>query len=167
MTPMRWMWLSLVVALVALVLAWQAMPEGRIPTHFGFGGEADNWGTRDEFLGVLGAIMLATWTLLAWLTTHADRLHWSMVNIPRKDHWTLPENEPVARARLAEDMALTGVWTMLLLTALMPLMVLSVREGHMDGWLGVSTWLVAGVLTVGFLGVIWRRQRFYRDVPEA
>lgn len=167
MTPMRWMWLSLVVAMTALVWAWQSMPDGEIPVHFGFSGEPDNWGTRTEFLGVLGAIMLGTWALMAWLTSRADRLHWSMINIPRKDHWMLPENEPIARARLAEDMAMTGVWSMLLFTALLPLMVLSVRAGEMSGWLGASTWIVIGVLTVAFMVAIWRRQRFYRDVPEA
>ena len=167
MTPMRWMWLSLVVALSVLVLSWQSMPSGRIPVHFGPGGEADNWGTRNELCGVLALIILGLWAFMAWLTSRADRLHWSMINMPRKDHWMLPENEPVARARLAEDMALTGVWTMALFTAMMPLVVLSVRRGDMGGGLEVATFgVIAVLIVIGAVG-LWRRQKFYRDVPEA
>lgn len=167
MTPMRWMWLSLVVALSALAISWQLMPSGRIAVHFGAGGVADDWGTRNELCGVLAVIILVLWGAMAWMTTHADRLHWSMVNIPRKDHWSLPENEPVARARLAEDTALTGVWSMLLITALLPSMTLAVREGEMSGALEVVTLAVIVLLTVALMVGIWRRQKFYRDVSEA
>lgn len=167
MTPLRWMWLSLVVALTTLALAWQSMPTGRIAVHFGVGGEADNWGTRNELCGVVGLITIALWAFLAWMTTHADRLHWSMVNIPRKDHWARPENEPVARARLAQDMAVTGVWTMLLFAAIMPPMALAVRRGEMGALLGWATIGIVVVWTVAFLLLVRRRQQFYRDVPEA
>ncbi|WP_110240922.1 DUF1648 domain-containing protein [Nocardioides gilvus] len=166
MTPMRWMWLSLVFAMTVLALSWQSMPSGRIPVHFGAGGEADNWGTRNELCGIFGGIVIALWAFMAWLTSGADRLHWSMINMPRKEYWMLPENESLARARLAEDIALTGVWSMALLTAMMPLMVLSVRRGDMGGGLSGAAIAVIVVLTAAGAVGIWQRQKFYRDVPE-
>ena len=164
---MRWMWLGLVLALSSLALAWQSMPTGRIPVHFGVNGEADDWGTRDELCLVVGAITVALWAFLAAMVRWTDRLPWSLVNIPRKDHWSRPENESVARARLAEDMALTGVWTMVLIAALMPAMALSVRAGETTGVLGWSLAVVIVGLTVALLVAILRRQRFYRDVPAS
>lgn len=165
-SPMRWNVLALAVVLVVLGLGWLAMPTGRIPVHFGTGGEPDDWGTRNELVGVVAGISLATWLFIAWLSHAADRLHWSMVNIPRKDHWSRPENEAVARQRLAVDMAIVNLWTMALIAAVTPFMVVATRRGEMGSFLGWSVALVIAALCVVLGVVVWRRNRFYRDVPE-
>ncbi|GGD21133.1 DUF1648 domain-containing protein [Nocardioides daphniae] len=167
MTPRQLNLLSLAVLLVVLALSWAAMPSGRIAVHFGAGGEPDSWGTRTELVGVVGSIVVAAWLFVAWLSHASDRLHWSMVNIPRKEFWSRPENEAVARERLAVDMALVNGWMIALVVAICPAMVLATRRGEMSGALG---WYVVGVialLCVVLTVVILRRNRFYRDVPEA
>lgn len=165
-TPARWNAGALAVVLVVLGLTWVALPDGEIAVHFAWDGEPDAFGTRTELVGVLGGITVAIWLFLTWLSHAAGRLHWSMVNIPRKDHWEKPENMPVARRRLAEDMAVVNVWTMLLLVSTAPVMVLSARRGEMGSALGTGLLVLIGVMTVALLAVIRRRNRFYRDVPE-
>lgn len=166
-TPQRWNLYALVLVLGSFGLTWLALPAGEIAVHFGMDGQADGWGTRTQLVAVLAGISVATWLLFAWLSHASDRLHRSMVNIPRKDHWEKPEHAPVARQRLAEDMALVNLWAMGLFVALCPMMVLSARRGEMTGALGWSLWVVIGVFGVGLLLVMRQRNRFYRDVPEA
>ena len=64
-------------------------------------------------------------------------------------------------------MALETLGDLGLFVALCPMLVLSARRGEMTGPLGWSLWVVIGVFGVGLLLVMRRRNRFYRDVPEA
>ncbi|MBE7325382.1 DUF1648 domain-containing protein [Nocardioides sp. Y6] len=165
--PARWNLSALLLALGSFALAWFALPDGEIAVHFGVDGQPDEWGTRTELVAVVGGLCLATWLFLAWMSHSADRLHWSMVNIPRKDHWAKPEHEPVARRRLAEDMALVNLWTMGLLVSICPVMVLSARRGELTGPLAWSVWILIGAFCLALVAMMRHRNRFYRDVPEA
>lgn len=165
--PARWNLLALVLVLITLGLSWLALPDGEIPVHFGADGRADDWGTRNGLVGVIGGLFVATWLFMAWLSHASDRLHWSMVNIPRKDHWEQPEHQPVARQRLAEDMALVNLWTMGLFAAICPVMVVSVRRGEMTGFLGGTVLVLIVGFCVALFALVRHRNRFYRDVPEA
>ena len=155
---------AVTVALVAWV--WWTLPSGRIPLHFGADGEPDGWGTRHVPMAVLLGTVLGTGGLLGWLASRSETLGWGMVNIPRKDWWSRPENEPLARARVKEDMYLVGSWTLWLLACVTVLVLVEVRRAVETGSAGTSGLLVpllACVLLAG--GVAWR-QRWYRRVPD-
>lgn len=163
--PMRWNVLSLAFLLVVLGLSWAAMPSGEVAIHFGGDGQPDSFGSRNGLVGGLTAAFVATWLFMAWLSSASDRLPWSMVNIPRKDHWSRPEHEPVARERLSEDLSLVNVGVTGLFAALCPVIVVSVRRGEMTGALEVAALGLPVAFCVALGVVLWRRNRFYRDVP--
>ena len=157
---------SFAVAVALVVWVWWALPGGRIPTHFGPGGEPDGWGTRHVPMAVMLGTVLGTGGLLGWLAARSGTLSWGMVNVPRKDFWSRPENEPVARARLQEDMYLVGSWTLWLLAGVTLLVLVEVRRAVETGSAGTGGLLVPLVACVVLVvGVLWR-QRWYRRAPD-
>ena len=161
--------ISVAVAALGTVWGWFAMPAGEIPVHFGAGGEADGWGSRTELTVVFAAITAGLALFMGWMARWASTMPWSMVNIPYRDKefWQLPENDARGRARLRDDMFLTGAWTMWLMAAVQTIAVLSVRRGAIDVWLGTAMVVVIVGMTAWLLVVMLRRTRFYRRRDEA
>lgn len=149
---------SVLASLAVVVACWFALPEGRIPLHWGADG-VDNWGTRGQAI----AVMLGVWAVFAGLMggfiRWSARMDLTLVNVPRKDHWSLPENEPRLRARLREDMALTGTWMMVLAAAVSVVMTMAARSGDAHEWLAIG---FIGAWTVVLFAGIWARMSFYR-----
>ena len=159
MTARRVFFASVVVAVLSVLASGASMPSGRIPVHFGAGGEPDRWGQRGELVVVLLAVVIGLALFMWFLARKAPTMPWELVNIPDKQHWQQPENEPVARARLAADMYATGAWCMGLFIVLAPLVALSTRVPGAAGW---PTLLVIGVACASLLVGVVVRTRFYR-----
>ena len=157
------------VAVLATVSGWYALPAGEIPVHFGTRGEADSWGTRTELTVVFGVLVGALALLMAGLARWSSTMPWSMVNIPHRDKafWQLPENNDRGRARLREDMYLTGAWMMWLMAVMQVFVVLSVRRGEITALLGTALVVIPLVMTLWLIVVMMKRARFYHERPEA
>lgn len=156
------------VALLVTVAGWFLMPAGEIPVHFGGGGQADGWGTRTELTLVMGVTVLGLAALMAALVWWARSMPWGFVNIPHNDRefWQRPENDAQGRARIREDMALVGAWTMWLMVAVQVCVVWSVRIGEITPWLGAALIGVPVLLTGWLLVVMLKRSGFYHQHPD-
>lgn len=143
--------LAVTVILVWLgVLAWQVavLPE-RVPTHFGAGGEADGWSSRNgavAFSALLPLLIVLPTPLMSKLTLWAPEL----INVPNKQWWTASG----ARLRrferlLREDLWLITALTLALLVAGQVGIVMAARSGtdQMPGW------ALPGALVVFIVGL--------------
>jgi hypothetical protein len=160
----RWWALSVLVAGVVVIAVMLWLPEGRIPMHWGADGYPDSWGTRWKFGGVMLLIVLGLAGFLEGIRRWTlGRMPWALANIPDKEYWSLPENDATGRARIADDLALVGAWTMMLLASVTVLVGWSIRNDHERADYRVLI-LVGGWLVVLMVGMV-RRVRFYRDHP--
>ena len=143
--------LSVAVILVWLgVLAWQvAVLPDRVPTHFGAGGEADGWSSRNgalAFSALLPLVVVLPMPLMSRLVVSAPEF----INAPNKQWWTASG----ARLRrferlLREDLWLITELTLALLVAGQVGIVMAARSGtdQMPGW------ALPGALVVFIVGL--------------
>ena len=161
--------LSVAVILVWLgVLAWQVavLPE-RVPTHFGAGGEADGWTSRNgalAFSAFLPLLVVVPMPLMSKLTLWAPEL----INAPNKQWWMASG----ARLRrferlLREDLWLIMASTLALIVAGQVGIVFAAQSGtdQMPGW------ALPGALVIFIvgLGVVLARMLLggrYSDQPD-
>lgn len=159
------------VAVAALVTAWGwfAMPAGEIPVHFGARGDADRWGSRTELTTVFAVIAGGCALLMGAMARWTSTMSWTMVNIPQRDKefWQRPENDARGRARLRDDMFLTGAWMMWLVAVLKVFVVISVRSGEISGVLGAALVVVPLLMTLGLIVAMLKRSGFYSQRPDA
>jgi hypothetical protein len=159
--------LSVLVYLALLGWAWVALPDGRVPLHFGGGGQPDRFGTRTEALVTFAAIGLVLAGVLAAMAglVGSRRIGWQLMNLPHKAYWSTEERRPRARRMMAEDLAWLGAMTMGLLGALL---VATVTAARRDGGLPPWFWAVLGLYLVLVLGWTVRMQTYrYRPPEEA
>lgn len=156
--------LTLVAYAVLVVVAALVLPE-RVPLHFGFGGEADRWGTRTEAVltfGLLGAGLAVVLGGGAELSSRLPlRSPW--VNLPHKAWWTAtPEREMRACERLRHDLYVIATAVMVLVSAVLVLTLVAARteEARLPGGSGLSIGVLVVVLVGGLALVLWQFRRF-------
>lgn len=155
---------SSVLALAVTVASWWMLPAGRIPVHFGAGGEPDAWGERSDLVPALSGVTLLLALFLGWIASRMPTMSLQFVNMPRKEFWTRPENEARARARAQQDLHLVGAWTMWLMTLVPLLVVRSVRAAEETGSSGVLDIVVVVVACLLLTaGAVWRQRWFRRN----
>ncbi|UVE96639.1 DUF1648 domain-containing protein [Dietzia sp. B32] len=161
--------LSAAVILVWLgVLAWQvaALPE-RVPTHFGAGGEADGWSSRNgalAFSAFLPLLVVLPIPLMSRLVVSAPEF----INAPNKEWWTASGARLRRFERLVrEDLWLITVMTLALLVAGQVGIVVAAQSGadRMPGW------ALPGALMVFLVGLAAVLARMlvggrYADQPD-
>ena len=107
----------LVAVAVAVVAATSSDLPARVAVHFGAGGAANGWQSRDGYqawmLALVVALPLSLVALLAWL----PRIGACLTNIPNKDYWLAPERREGTFERLTRFAALLGVLMVVFLTA--------------------------------------------------
>lgn len=135
-----------VFALVLLWLHYYPLMPAKMATHFGAGGEANGWMSRDGFLlffcGMCAFIVVLMLLMPKLIGVFPD----SMINLPHKEYWLSPEHRPAAMAILGAFMAWMAVIVLGLMTAILQLTFLS--NIHPDPRLdGTATALTMG----GFL----------------
>ena len=93
------------IAMVAVTAATIAATSSGLPdpvaTHFGGGGRANGWMSRDGYVAFMAAMAvglpLVMWVSMAWLPRVAPRL----VNIPHREQWMAAPQREFALASLA------------------------------------------------------------------
>lgn len=157
----KWFGRSVVVALLVVLGCVLSLPEGRIPLHWGTDGQPDNWGSRTTAAAVLIGVWAVFAVLMGGFIRWVRTIDLVLVNVPRKDHWSQPEHEPALRARLREDMALTGIWMMAFSALIALLVTVSV---HTDNALEPLVIATIAVMLVVLVAGLWARTKFYRAV---
>jgi hypothetical protein len=158
--------LILVLALVVLRFAtrMQRMPE-LLASHFGPGGRADAWMSKDLFL-LFGLIPLAVALAVAFLgPLMVEKLPPSLINLPNKDFWLAP-------SRKAQTVAAFKSWSegfaigLLIFTAYVFELVFDANQSGSQQLANASfitALVVFFAFTLGWMLVLYRR--FARPVP--
>lgn len=150
------------VGLFVAALVWSAavLPE-RVPVHFGLSGAADRVVSRPRALLELGLAGALVAGLLGGVATWASRsMPLSTLNVPHKDYWTAPHRAPRLRRMVVDDILVTGVATMLLLSGVLGATVAVADDPEPAlgawGWLLVSGFVA---FMVGYASLARRRYR--------
>jgi hypothetical protein len=142
--------------------AWFTLPD-QVAVHFDLGGAADRVVSRERAVLELGVVGAAVAALMGGVATFAPRVPLWAVNVPRKEYWSRPENEPRLRSRLARDAWVVADLTMALLVTVV-IFVLTAANTR-EPSLGAVPILVLGGFVAAILGyALWSR-RHYRPGP--
>lgn len=162
---LRGLYLGAILAYAGVVLVVSLALPDRVPLHFDGSGSADRYGSRTEavlvFVGT-GILILAVFATCAWAVRRAS-LQW--FNVPHKRWWTAtPEREAVLRGRVATDLDVLAIATLLLLTVVVAMVGRAARD---DVGLGAGAWVALGLYLVFVAGwSAWAMTTRYRPDPE-
>lgn len=144
--------------------SWARLP-ARVPTHFGVGGEVDDWSSRSTALWVEAGLGLGTVALFAGLVWLVGRTPPTWVNVPHPQYWKQPEHLPTLRRLVQDDLWLLGAWTLLLIAVLQVLVVSAAGMARPDIDPGAA--IATAVYVAGVLGrVVWMYARRYAVPPR-
>lgn len=97
----RWSLLVLLLALAAIfIVATGDKLPSTVASHFGAGGRADGFMSRDGYVAFMAAITVGVPLLIALGGLLARLLPTGLVNLPNKDYWLAPERRDAALATL-------------------------------------------------------------------
>lgn len=92
--------ISLTSALaVAFVMATSHALPDVTASHFVANGQADGFVSRHAYMAITSALIMVP-LFLAWITTYIGRHYPTLLNIPNRDYWLLPERREAAIAVL-------------------------------------------------------------------
>jgi uncharacterized membrane protein len=110
-----WLCVALALCGAAFIVATAgALPE-RVATHFGRGGAADGWMTREAYTWTMALMQAGLPLLLLGALGNIPRRAERFVNLPHKDYWFAPERRAATAATLRGYGAAIGIATALLL----------------------------------------------------
>jgi hypothetical protein len=155
----------------ALVVAAAAALPGRVPLHYGMGGDPDRWGTRTEAVVTFALVGGGLAAVLGGVAALASRLplRSAWVNLPHKTWWTAtPEREQRARQRLRQDLYAVAAGVMVLLFAVLALTIAAARgdDARLPGGPVVPVGILVVALAAALALVIWMPRR-YRPETES
>lgn len=106
---------------VWLVVIWGDLP-AEIPVHFGFGGGADTWGSKDT-LGLIPVVAIGMYLFLSYFGARPR-----MANYP----WAITEDNAEDQYRLAREMVVWLKLETVCILALIQWAMVSVAMGHSE-----------------------------------
>jgi uncharacterized membrane protein len=109
--------LPLAVFLIQLEYHRPQLPE-KVASHFDAEGNANGWSSREEFLLIMAATVLGSFTVFAVISLVMGKVPVSLINVPRKSYWLAPERRESTIALLRSWLAVFGIATQLLLMAI-------------------------------------------------
>jgi len=95
-----WLAIGLVAVGLAFVLSTSAGLPEQVATHFGPGGQANGWMSRDGYRLLALALVLGLPLTMLGVTVWAPRLSGSFVKLPHREYWLAPERLEATRATL-------------------------------------------------------------------
>jgi len=69
------LWVFMAIPFIYLAYIWNSLPE-RVPTHFGEGGNADDWSSKTSLLLIPGAIGIGNYLLMLLIPLLTQKAHW-------------------------------------------------------------------------------------------
>lgn len=149
--PYRLLLLEVIVLIFQWIHYYPLMP-GKMATHFGAGGEANGWMTRDGFLfffwGMCAFLVVLFLLMPKLIALFPD----SMINMPNKDYWFTPERRPLAMGRIGAHMA----WLAVLILGLMMVLLQTTFRANLMSVPRLEG-IVVGLTMAGFLSgmTVW------------
>ena len=109
------LFLAALVATAAFILLTTPGLPGRVGTHFGPGGGADGWMTRDGYRLYMLAFVVLFVPFIVAMVGVLPRLFPRAVNLPDREYWLAPERRETTFAFLTSHACGFGVLTLALL----------------------------------------------------
>jgi serine/threonine-protein kinase len=103
------LFLAAMAGTVAFVLATTPALPDRVATHFGPGGVADGWMTRDGYRLYMLAFAIGFVGFIVAMVGVLPRLFPAAVNVPNRAYWLAPERRTASAAYLLAHACLLGV----------------------------------------------------------
>jgi uncharacterized membrane protein len=94
---------------VGFILATVPALPDRVGTHFGAGGVADGWMTRDGYRLYMLAFAVGFAGVIVAMVGIVPRFFPAVVNVPNRAYWLAPERRTAAAAYLLAHAGLLGV----------------------------------------------------------
>ena len=108
----------LIAVAVAIVAATSSELPARVAVHFGAGGAANGWQSRDGYTMAMIALVVGLPLLLVTALGGLPRLGACVANIPNKQYWLAPERREGTFERLTRFATLLGMVLVAFLTAM-------------------------------------------------
>ena len=99
-----WVLAVLIGLLVLQAVHYYPLMPDKMATHFGSGGKANGWMTKDGFFLMLGGLCFFITVLFALMPRLISMFPDSLINLPNKPYWMTPERRPKAMAILGRNM---------------------------------------------------------------
>jgi uncharacterized membrane protein len=107
----------LVVAAVAIIAGTSGDLPARMATHFGAGGAANGWSTRETYLLVMIGLVIAIPALLLALMVWLPERGLCACKLPNRDYWLAPPRRAGTFERLTGYAGIAGALVVALLVA--------------------------------------------------
>lgn len=110
--------LIVVVSIVFFVVWFPHLPD-RVPSRFGAGGEILQTMTRENYVMLMGGIILGVLILFSWIIPLLiNVLPTSLINMPNREYWLSAERRGESIKRVADHLRWIAIATALLFLAL-------------------------------------------------
>ncbi len=153
----------LLLALTNLLMLDSDLPP-RLATHFDAAGRANGWENAGQFLASHFALIPIS-LLLPFITFSIRFFPANLLNVPKKEYWTLPENH----RRASEFLFYSSFWqaalTLFFLSGLF-LLTVSANLTSPPELNNMATYAVSGIFLVGTLAWVVRVFVFFGTVPK-
>ena len=165
-SPRFGLWLCCLYAALTLLQHlsyWRELPE-RVATHFGPGGEPDDWMDRTSAAILLGGFQLVFPLLLLSVVRLLKWIPNGCINIPHREYWLAPERRESALAWLAGQMSGMAVLTGALMVATSHLTFrANVRAGRLEEF---PFFVCLAIYLAGTFLLVIRILRRFGRVPQ-
>lgn len=164
--PRPGLWLCCLYAVLTLLQHWsywRELPE-RVATHFGPGGEPNDWMDRTSAAILLGGFQLVFPLLLLSVVRLLKWIPNGCINIPHREYWLAPERRESALAWLAGPMSGMAVLTGALMVATSHLTFrANVRAGRLEEF---PFFVCLAIYLAGTFLLVIRILRRFGRVPQ-
>ncbi len=145
-------WVILLGAAAHLGYYYPHLP-GRVATHFGLGGRADAWSSKQSFALAYGLLAGGLGLLFFAIAAFLPRLPVNFINIPNRDYWLAPERRDATLHHVGREVLVMGTATVAFIAATFHLSMRASITG--TDRLGPGFWiaLVAFVVYAGYWSV--------------
>ncbi|WP_285727633.1 DUF1648 domain-containing protein [Psychromicrobium xiongbiense] len=113
----------------ALLTWFQMTAPDQVPAHFGAGGQASRWDSKNGFALLLTIVAAALSLLLTFLPQWLPRFPSALVNVPNRRYWTRPENRSALRELLEVDLSRIAALVILLLSWILVMVNYAAQHG--------------------------------------
>ena len=109
--------LVIVVAAVGIIAGTSGDLPARMAVHFGAGGEANRWSSRESYVAVMIGLVVAIPLLLLALMVWLPRRGVCACKLPNRDYWLAPERRERTFDRLSGFAGVAGCLVVALMVA--------------------------------------------------
>jgi TRAP-type C4-dicarboxylate transport system permease small subunit len=150
-----------VFAVVFTVYTTRYLPD-RVATHFGAGGQANGWMSRDGYLLFMLAFMVGISSLVSFLVGTLPRKYPQWTNVPNRDYWLAPARRDESLGYLATHGKRLGALIVMMMLG-MHYVILKANAVQPPTLPGAT---FSAVLFGFALALIWWIVRLYRRFPK-